>query len=279
MSSENAEPAPQGGRRTASLSRPVGLGGSLRRAWLGYRRRLDEEMASAGFGDGAPPDGRVLHICARSVEMTISDIGRELGITRQGAGKIVASLRDRRYVALRASVTDGREKIVTLTPRAIDYLQAQRKVVRKIERQLRKDIGTEAFDSLNVLLDALGGDAELRLRDYLLTTEAYRLDMRTSDRMLITGAPSFALPNPWCPDTRRHSSCWARRAGRQQLVGSSGPFGAGGSANQHSSLSRCRTIVSPVATGHRVHDSQPFQRPRKMVRVNIDRPHDGPMSP
>ncbi len=132
-------------------------------------------MASAGFGDGAPPDGRVLHICARSVEVTISDIGRELGITRQGAGKIVASLRDRRYVALRASVTDGREKIVTLTPRAIDYLQTQRKVVRKIERQLRKDVGTEAFDSLDALLDALGGDVELRLRDYLLATEAYRL--------------------------------------------------------------------------------------------------------
>jgi DNA-binding MarR family transcriptional regulator len=148
-------------------ARDVSLGGALRRAWVGYQRRLDDELAAAGFDERRFPDGRVLRICAKSAEATISQIGRELGITRQGASKIVASLRDRRYVTLEPSAQDGREKIVTLTPRALDYLAAHRKATRKIERQLRTAIGPESFDSLHLLLQALGGDEQPRMSDYL----------------------------------------------------------------------------------------------------------------
>jgi hypothetical protein len=42
-------------------------------------------------------------------ETTISDIGRGLGITRQGASKIVAGLRDRGYLEVTPSAVDGRE--------------------------------------------------------------------------------------------------------------------------------------------------------------------------
>jgi len=128
---------------------------------------MDDELAAAGFGERHIPDGRVLRICSRSAEATISQIGRELGITRQGASKIIASLRDRQYVTLTPSAEDGREKIVTLTPRAVEYLAAQRKAARAIERQLRMEIGAEAYDSLYRLLKALGGDEQPRMRDYL----------------------------------------------------------------------------------------------------------------
>ena len=63
----------------------------LRRAWLGYQLRVDEKMARAGFADRVLPEGRVLRMCMDS-GASISQIGRELGITRQGAGKLVANL-------------------------------------------------------------------------------------------------------------------------------------------------------------------------------------------
>jgi DNA-binding MarR family transcriptional regulator len=144
----------------------VDLGPALRRAWVGYQRRLDEAMAAAGFGDRGFPDGRVLRMCEDG-DTTISDIGRELGITRQGASKVVANLRQRRYVSIRASSADAREKIVRLTPRAVDYLGEQRRAARAIERRLRTKIGREGFDSLYALLEALGGTEEMRMRDYL----------------------------------------------------------------------------------------------------------------
>jgi DNA-binding MarR family transcriptional regulator len=144
-----------------------GIGPALRRAWVGYQRRLDEAMATAGFDDRRFPDGRVLRMCADPNETTISQIGRELGITRQGASKIVASLRDRRYVTVSGSPTSGREKIVKLTPRAVAYLATQRKTARAIERRLRSQLGDESFDSLDRLLTVLGEDQDIRMREYL----------------------------------------------------------------------------------------------------------------
>jgi DNA-binding MarR family transcriptional regulator len=155
------------------------LGGALRRAWVGYQRRLEEEMAAAGFPDRGFPDGRVLRLCSRSDQVTASQIGRELGITRQGAGKIVSSLRERGYVTLEASPADGREKVVTLTLRARDYLAAQRAAARRIERELQSLLGAAAFDSLAALLDELGGEQDQpRMRDYL--RHAARLDEGTA---------------------------------------------------------------------------------------------------
>jgi DNA-binding MarR family transcriptional regulator len=145
----------------------VKVGAALRRAWVGYQRRLDEEMKKAGFADRSFPDGRVLRLCSGPEGTTISHIGRELGITRQGASKIVAALHDRRYVTLGASVTDGREKIVKLTPRAVDYLATQRRAARTIESQLRRQLGPDALLSLFRLADALGGDDDPRMSDYL----------------------------------------------------------------------------------------------------------------
>jgi DNA-binding MarR family transcriptional regulator len=146
------------------------LGGALRRAWAGYRRRLDAALAEAGFEDHGFPDGRVLRLCARSTDATAADIGRELGMTRQGAAKIVADLRDRGYVRVSASPTDGREKHIRLTARARRYLEVQRAAARRIERDLRDEVGRDGFDALDRLLAALGDDDQPRLRTYLQRT-------------------------------------------------------------------------------------------------------------
>lgn len=146
-------------------TRMPGLGPALLQAWVGYRRRLDEHLAAAGFADHGFPDGRVLRICRRTGGVTISQIGRELGITRQGASKIIANLRDNRYITLNPSPTDAREKIVTLTARGLGYLVARRNAARAIERQLRTHLGSDAFDQLQHLLNQIG-EGE-RASDYL----------------------------------------------------------------------------------------------------------------
>jgi DNA-binding MarR family transcriptional regulator len=143
------------------------LGPALRRAWVGWRRRLDAELAAAGFADHGFPDGRVLRTCLRFPEVTVSEIGRELAITRQGASKIVSSLAARGYVTLAPSPDDRREKRVELTPRATAYLAAHREAAARIERQLRAELGDAPFDSLAALLAALGGGEQPRMSDYL----------------------------------------------------------------------------------------------------------------
>jgi DNA-binding MarR family transcriptional regulator len=153
---------------SSSVGTPaVGLGPALRRAWLGYQLRLDSAMADAGFPERRFPDGRVLRLCAAGAGSTISAIGRELGITRQGASKVVAHLRDRGFIEVGDSATSRREKSVILTSRGIDYLQAQRTAAREIEDQLRSALGETGFSSLLALLGALDQGEELRMRTSL----------------------------------------------------------------------------------------------------------------
>ncbi len=153
--------------RPGELPDRIRLGRGLRQAWVGYQRRLDQEMAAAGFRDRGFPDGRVLRVCSHAGETTIAQLGRELGITRQGAAKIVSSLRDRGYLTVEASATSGREKTVRLTPRALRYLDARRKAARQIERQVLAEVGAEGFESLRRLVQALGGEQQPRMLDYL----------------------------------------------------------------------------------------------------------------
>src|ERR1700722_11872314 len=106
--------ADDAGSDRSTRASSITLGPSLRRAWLGYQRRLDAAMAEAGFGERTFPDGRVLRLCSPPSGSTISAIGRELGITRQGASKVVARLRADDYVVVSDSPTSAREKSVVL---------------------------------------------------------------------------------------------------------------------------------------------------------------------
>ena len=124
-------------------------------------------MAEAGFGERRFPDGRVLRVCSEEAGSTISAIGRELGITRQGASKVVTELRERGYVAVADSTTSKREKSVVLTPLGVDYLALQREAARAIEDEMRAELGDATFAALGSLLAALDAGEEVRLRAYL----------------------------------------------------------------------------------------------------------------
>jgi DNA-binding MarR family transcriptional regulator len=141
----------------AGRTRPLRLGNALLGAWLGYRRRMDDELAGRGFTDRRFPDRLVLRMCSRPGDTTISQIGRGLGITRQGASKVVTGLSRRGYVTVTASPTSGREKIVRLTDRGAEYRAALRQAAQTIERQLRAEVGSEELESFCRMLDLLGG--------------------------------------------------------------------------------------------------------------------------
>ena len=134
------------------------LGRALRRALAAYQFRMDAELTAAGFDERRFPQGRVLRICAAPGDVTISHVGRELGISRQAASKIVADLRNRGYLDVTPSPADGREKILTLTPRAVEFIAARREAARRIESQLRSELGAGQVDELIAALEAMAAD-------------------------------------------------------------------------------------------------------------------------
>jgi DNA-binding MarR family transcriptional regulator len=124
-------------------------------ALTGYWQLVGAELAAAGFADRRFPEGRVLVMCAAPGDTTISDVGRRLRITRQGASKIVARLRDDGYLNVSASPTDGREKVLSLTPRAEHFLASLQQASRSVEARLCEQIGTAGLEQLFRALDLL----------------------------------------------------------------------------------------------------------------------------
>lgn len=149
-----------GPERTTATSPHIGA--VLRQGWVGYQVRMDEAMRAAGF-DRRHPDGRVLRLCSEPGGRTISAIGRALGISRQGASKLVASLVDRGFVTAAASASDRREKVVSVTPLAVEYLAAIRAARTTIDDELRASLGPEVLAALTRLTDALSGGDRSRL--------------------------------------------------------------------------------------------------------------------
>ena len=113
-------------------------------------------------------------MCSGPGESTISDVGRGLGITRQGASKIVAGLRQRGYLEVTPSPADGREKILTLTPLAVAFLAARREAARAIEARLRDEIGADGVTQLLRFLDAVVGEDAARAGDLPWDSPALR---------------------------------------------------------------------------------------------------------
>lgn len=96
-------------------------------------------------------------MCTAPGEATISEVGRRLGITRQGASKIVAELKERGYLSVAPSPSDGREKVLTLTPRAEQFLTALNDAGRAIEARLSEELGADGVEQLFHALDLLAG--------------------------------------------------------------------------------------------------------------------------
>jgi hypothetical protein len=68
-----------------------------------------------------------------------------------GASKIVAGLRQRDYVDVSPSPSDGREKILTLAPLAIDCLAALHAAAHEIEERVGQDIDAKSYRQVPLL--------------------------------------------------------------------------------------------------------------------------------
>jgi DNA-binding MarR family transcriptional regulator len=124
---------------------------------------MDQKLAAAGFEDQRFPDGLILRLCRRGEDVTISQIGRELSITRQGASKLVAGLSGRGYVTVEKSAADAREKVVRPTERARARLAAARQARHELDEELSAQLGDEAITALHALIALLAGPEPLDL--------------------------------------------------------------------------------------------------------------------
>ena len=136
------------------------LGHALRVAWWSYVHRLDGEMAAAGFDQRRFPMIYMFALYAEPGATTISQMGERFSISRQAASKIVAKLRELGYVTVTPSTTDRREKVVELTPRAIEFVTARGRAAVTLDAEIRSRLDDVDFDHLHRILAVVAETAD-----------------------------------------------------------------------------------------------------------------------
>jgi DNA-binding MarR family transcriptional regulator len=117
-------------------------------------------LATAGFGDLRPTHGYVFqHLIPGPAR--IGDLAIKLGMTQQGASKLVVELEDLGYVLRRVDPEDHRNRFVELTARGWAGIEAGREARAAVTTELRAVLGDQAaadlIASLQKLAEYTGG--------------------------------------------------------------------------------------------------------------------------
>jgi DNA-binding MarR family transcriptional regulator len=136
-------------------------------AYQGFVEHLHVDLAKHGFRDIGPTVGYVLRAIADG-PMNQRELSKRLGITDQGAMKIVDDMERRRFLVRVADPDDARARRLELGVRGEALLRAARRFHAGFERRLARRLGTSVATTRRVLehivAHAPGGTAKGRLR-------------------------------------------------------------------------------------------------------------------
>jgi DNA-binding MarR family transcriptional regulator len=122
-----------------------------------FIRELRATTAAQGFADQGRSDGFVLRTLGRA-PATISTLATRLDITKQGAAQIIDDMEHRGYVERHPDPTDGRARLIHLSPRGQAALAVARRFHQTYERRLRKAHGDDAINAMRAVFTAMAGE-------------------------------------------------------------------------------------------------------------------------
>jgi DNA-binding MarR family transcriptional regulator len=133
--------------------------------FAGFRSLIDQlhaELARQGHRDVRPAYGFAMQAIGRE-GATASELGRRLGISKQAAGKTVDRLEELGYAERVDDESDGRRKLVRLTPRGIDSLVRSAAIFDDLRAQWAKTLGVKRLGELEHALRTMVPAGSFRL--------------------------------------------------------------------------------------------------------------------
>ena len=116
---------------------------------------LHRRLAQRGHPDVRPAHGYAFQAIGPD-GTTAGELGQRLGVTKQAAGQMVDDLIRLGYVERGPDPSDGRRRLVTLTPRGVDCLRASAEIFDELLTEWRAQ-----GDDVDAAIAALDGLAEL----------------------------------------------------------------------------------------------------------------------
>jgi DNA-binding MarR family transcriptional regulator len=112
---------------------------------------LHEDLARAGHPNLRPAHGYALHAVSTGVD-TASRLAPLLGMSKQGAAKLLQTLVDEDYVEVGSASGDARRKPVVLTRRGRAAVEASVAIQHDIEERWAGVVGPQKMQTLRATL-------------------------------------------------------------------------------------------------------------------------------
>jgi DNA-binding MarR family transcriptional regulator len=145
------------------LATPLDFGILLGLAFQSFSDELRADLARRGFTDLGKSYGLVFRALADEA-LHLNELAHYLGITAQGASKLIDEMAERGYVERVPDPKDGRAKRLELAPRGRSVLAHARRFHRSYERQLRERLGPRLAGDVRSALEGMLGAGSTRLR-------------------------------------------------------------------------------------------------------------------
>jgi DNA-binding MarR family transcriptional regulator len=117
-------------------------------------QQIQAGVTAAGFHDVTPLHGFAFARIAGG-DATTADLATHLGISKQAAAQLADRLVSAGYVERRLHPTDGRARILVLTPRGNACTQAARRAAERAIDQWRTEIPPREADAFELALRTL----------------------------------------------------------------------------------------------------------------------------
>jgi DNA-binding MarR family transcriptional regulator len=133
------------------LESPSLFGDQLALARQHWLREMGRRLDELGYHDYRRSDAVVLRLLLRAA-VPLGRLGASLGVTRQGARKVVAGLVEREFVLVSRDEHDARRLLVELAPAGSDYADCVVKVVQALNAEIIADVGPEELEAARAVL-------------------------------------------------------------------------------------------------------------------------------
>ncbi len=128
----------------------------LHLAFAAFKADLHRQMAKDGFDDLGTSFGFVFR-ALDTAPLSLRELAERLGISPQGALKIVDEMVAKDYVERLADPADGRVTRLALAPRGRKAITAARRFHRRFELQLAEKLGARRVADTRAVLTAIAG--------------------------------------------------------------------------------------------------------------------------
>lgn len=135
------------------------IGRALARAFWLFEDHVLTAMHAEGYADFRQADATVIRLLPEGGGR-ITELAQRADMTKQGMGKLVASLEARGYLQRAPDPDDGRAQRVLYTSRGLSLLHTAGGVIARLEAEWADQVGAEKLEEVRSVLltlaDALG---------------------------------------------------------------------------------------------------------------------------